>query len=426
MPCAGFVADTGEDRARVSGILADALVVVFTPGMSLRAWEAAGLLEREWAIYERLASSYGRLVLVTFGGRDEAALAATLNPRVGLVCNDSGLDEARYAGTLAERVAGLLKSSQSVVVKTNQLPSGPSAVRIAGGLREAEPERRVALVARGGYLHSRFVAYERGPQSPEAARAAAEEQELCAAADVVVGTTREMLEDLSWRYAVDPAALRLVPNYVLTDRDPALGEERQNGVVLYSGQLTRRKRVDLLIRAVAGLPESLKAGVTLRIIGRGPEESRLKALGAELAVRCDFQPRIPHRELLEQMSSCTIYAQASELEGHPKTVLEAMAAGAPVIVADSTGLGVVVQNGVTGLRVSPDTETFANAIGALLADPEWRRMLGSAAARAVRDACGIDRVVGLELGAHGLALERCGAGGRIGAGARGWARGSAA
>lgn len=407
-------------------MLAEALVVVFTPGMSLRAWESAGLLEREWALYERLGTRYGRVVLVTFGGRDEAALASTLSPRVDLVCNDSGLEDAAYPATLGPRVTSLLETSATVVVKTNQLPSGPAAVCIVDSLRESDPRRRVALVARGGYLHSRFVAYEKGPQSPEAAQAAAEEQELCSAADVLVGTTREMLEDLSWRYAVDPAALALVPNFVLTDHEPVLSDEREQGLILYSGQLTRRKRVDVLISAMAGLPEALRSGVTLRIIGRGPDEGRLKRQADELGVRCEFLTRIPHRELLEQMSRCTIYAQASELEGHPKTVLEAMAAGAPVIVADTNGLGVVVHNGVTGLRVTPDAETFTNAIGALLADPDWRRMLGIAAARSVRETCGIDRVVGLEVAAHGLALARCAARGALGAKARPLARGSAA
>ena len=76
--------------------------------------------------------------------------------------------------------------------------------------------------------------------------------------------------------------------------------------------------------------------------------------------------------------------------------------------------------------MNPDAETFANAIGALLGDPEWRRMLGSAAARTVRETCGIDRVVGLEIAAHKLGLERCAARDRAEPGALSWTRESAA
>ena len=87
-------------------------------------------------------------------------------------------------------------------------------------------------------------------------------------------------------------------------------------------------------------------------------------------------------------------AQASALEGHPKTVIEAMALGAAVVVADAPGLGEVVTHGVTGLRVEAQPGPIADAIGFLLDEP-WREQMGhgaGAVAGAVR--AGRDRAAG--------------------------------
>jgi glycosyltransferase involved in cell wall biosynthesis len=97
--------------------------------------------------------------------------------------------------------------------------------------------------------------------------------------------------------------------------------------------------------------------------------------------------------------------QASELEGHPKTVLEAMSAGAAVIVANSPGLGDVVMHGATGLRVSLDSEAFSRAISEMLNDADWRDALGAGAARMVHATLGLSAIAPKEIEAHQYALH---------------------
>lgn len=385
--------------------IADTLVLAFASGVTLQDWKRAGLIEREWALYERLRPYYGQVILVTYD-QDKSDFSDDLGPNVRVVCNDTKLPRSEFMLAAPEKVAALC--SGSVVVKTNQLGSGLIAVRIAERLRQADPSRRVALIARGGYLWSRFVSREQGANSNAAMEAGLVERELCTSADLVVGTTREMIEDLEWRYGLDAAAARVVPNYVLTDVPFRESTERQAGLILYAGQLTVRKRVDLLIDAIARLPENLREQVTFRVIGTGPEEEHLKALAATKAIRAEFIPRMPHRQLLEEMSRCAIFAQASELEGHPKAVLEAMATGAAVVIAESPGLGSVAQNGVTGLRVIGEPDAFTHALGALLSDDDWRGILGSAASRIVRESLGLDIIIEEEIAAHREAVRRAG------------------
>jgi glycosyltransferase involved in cell wall biosynthesis len=221
---------------------------------------------------------------------------------------------------------------------------------------------------------------------------------------MVVGTTDDMVDDLAWRYALNPGQTRVIPNYVLADGMVVPSDGRDKSTVLYAGQLVARKRVDVLIEAVAS--DELRDRVKLKIVGEGREEPRLRELARKLGASVEFGARVPHRELLTLMESCTIYAQASELEGHPKTVLEAMAAGAPVLVAASPGLAEVIDHGSSGLRVQPTAEAFALAINDLLQDPEWRDLLGATAARIVRARFGLPTVLREEIEVHRVALSR--------------------
>lgn len=385
--------------------IADSLVLVFTEGMSLRAWRDTGMLEREWALYQRLASRYGRIVLVTYGGQDEErVLASVAGPeisKVTVISNQSVRPVRDFATAVPTLVLRALGGLRSAVVKTNQMAGGEVAVAIAHMLRDSG--QRVGLVARGGYLWSRFVAFEAGANSPQHESVARRERALCDAADLVVGTTAAMLEDLAWRYHLPQAKTRLIPNYVLTEPPPVIGE-RERGVVLYAGQLVARKRVAILIEAVSLLDPELRERTTLEVIGEGSERAALEAQAARLNVKCVFKNRVPHTQLLERMRACSLYVQASELEGHPKTVIEAMASGAAVVIADSPGLAEVVSHGVTGICVQPEPQAFAHAMGGLLDDASWRETLGAAAATQSREMYGIGTIVELEASAHESAL----------------------
>ncbi|MCH7960781.1 MAG: glycosyltransferase [Planctomycetes bacterium] len=386
-------------------LIADAFVLTFTSGISLRSWADMGLLEREWALYRRLESHYGRILLVTYGSSEDEAMAASLGPNVEAVCNHDGLDSAAYIARVPRLVAERLRDAGTVVVKTNQMMGGEAAIEITRNLRQSG--KRVGFVARGGYLWSRFEAVELGSSTDEAIHAGSRERELCLAADVVVGTSIAMTGDLSWRHGLDPDRTLLVPNYVLPEAPVRDSHERDARTILYAGQLIKRKRVDLLIEAVAQLKE-LGTETTLSIIGEGPERGRLQILADERGIDARFELRIPHTQLLERMSRCTIYAQVSALEGHPKTVLEAMSTGAAVVLTDSPGLGRVVQHGLTGLVMLPQPEAIARAFEGLVGDGAWRDAMGTAGRESVTRAFGLDHVLRLEMGAHRMALEVAG------------------
>lgn len=395
MPLDHLSSSPHPDASPPQSPIADALVLFFTDGISLHDWHATGLIGREWALYQRLAPHFRHLILVTYGSAD-APHAAALVPAPVLISNDQRLPREQYPLTIPARLAAEFTRLQirTAILKSNQFATGPVLVHAADELRRQD--HRVGIVARGGYLWSKLASIEKSPDSPEAHRAAAAEATLCRAADIVISTTARIVEDLSWRYHVPAARLRTIPNYVISDASPLSSAPRDPNRLLFAGRLVPVKRVDLLIRAVADLPAALRDRCVLEIVGDGPLLPTLKALAKETGVACDFVPRMPHEVLLERMARCALYLQASASEGHPKTVLEAMSVACPVIVADTPGLGDVVRQGVTGIKVASDPASFAHAISELLADDDWRETLGQAAALEIRRSLALDAVVPLE------------------------------
>jgi glycosyltransferase involved in cell wall biosynthesis/SAM-dependent methyltransferase len=397
--------------------LADALVLVFTGGVSLREWHDAGGLQREWALYHRLVPAhYPRMIAVTHGGADDLAIArhADLGAAVTIVCNDTGLERAAYEASVPARVRDLLgvHDAGRVLVKTNQFKGGGLAFSVAAELRAAGIA--AALLARAGYHWSRHVARDEGSASPAAAEAAALEGELCRAADLVAVTTALIADDLRWRHALPEDRVRVVPNYVVDEAAdasaaPAGAAMRIPGSVLVAGRLHPRKRVDLAIRAAAACP-SLR---TLTIVGDGPDRAALERLARDLRVPAVFTGRLDHHDLLDRMARTEVFLQCALFEGHPKTVLEAMATGAGVVVADTPGLGDVVRDNHTGVRVPFDPDApndasaarFAESLESLLTDHDLRTRLARAAARHVHATMSLSAVLPLELAAHRAALS---------------------
>ena len=389
--------------------IADALILTFTERTALADWARAGVLERELALYRRLEAQVGRVVFVTWGQDEEDRLiGARAWPGLRILTHTGDAGSAEAGERLAREAQELLPEGARVVVKTNQFPGGELAVNLTRALRRAGHE--TALIARGGYPWSRFEALQHGPGSAQAALAGQREGALAWAADLLVGTTRAMIDDLCWRHGLPADRAALVPNFVMDDAAPTPGEIRDERTVLFAGRLVEQKRVDRLIDGAA----IARGGVRLLIVGDGPLGPALRARALARGVDAEFRPRVAHDELLGLMRRCAAYAQPSDYEGHPKTVLEAMACGCAVLVTRGPGLSDAVDDGRTGVVVEPEPGVIARALDALLEDPARRAALGAAASASVRQECSLRRVGELEVEAYerALASARGGARGR--------------
>jgi len=159
------------------------------------------------------------------------------------------------------------------------------------------------------------------------------------------------------------------------------------------GRLHRQKGFTDLITALAQVREHLPA-VRLLLVGdgelRGDLEAHAQALGlSEVVTFAGLRTDIP--EILAELD---LFALPSLWEGLPNVVLEAMAAGLPVVATAVGGTPEVVVDGVSGLLVPPhDPAALAEALVFLLRDPGMRRKIGQAGRKRVGQCFSVGQMV---------------------------------
>ncbi len=166
-------------------------------------------------------------------------------------------------------------------------------------------------------------------------------------------------------------------------------EQAQDRLLVVScGQLERYKGMHLLVEACARL-RAEGIPVECRIVGEGPRRSQLEEQIAELQLTGHVQllGAQPHAQVARLFGEADVFALASELGGKSgrrdviaNVVVEAMAAGLPVVASRIPGAEELVEDGVTGFLVPPNrVDEIVVAIRQLAADATERRRIGTAA-----------------------------------------------
>lgn len=213
------------------------------------------------------------------------------------------------------------------------------------------------------------------------------------ACDLIIAPSQGMREVLA-RFGV-VSSVEVVPNgvdisYFLTPVEPfsraELGFNDQDLLLIYTGRLGPEKNLPLLLRAFAGAFKAYE-NLALLIVGAGPErdnlEDRVRHMG--IADRVRFTGMVPYPQLPRYLAVADAFATASVTEVHPYTVIEAMAAGLPVLGINSPGVGDTVEDGVTGLLASEnDLAEFTAKMVRLVIDGECRAEMGRQARGAAR------------------------------------------
>lgn len=200
------------------------------------------------------------------------------------------------------------------------------------------------------------------------------------AASAVIVTTAERqaeVERLGIRRIV------LVPNAVdLETFRPAPKNQSRDLQLLFVGRIERQKNLRPLLTALAASP--LKDRIELVCIGSGSEVDAIRELAQRLQVRVRFLGTIAHHDLPAYYAAADAFVMPSLLEGHPKTLLEALASGLPCLVSSSVGQVVGLQAGQNALFTDLSAGDLPKKI-LELGQPELRRRLG-AGARAFAEA----------------------------------------
>jgi glycosyltransferase involved in cell wall biosynthesis len=203
-----------------------------------------------------------------------------------------------------------------------------------------------------------------------------------AEAEAVIVTTPELASYVR-EHARSPQAVHLLPNAVdSTQFRPVARSAASVPTVLYVGRLSAEKNLSTLIAAAAKL--RVRCELALRFVGDGPLRDTLAAEAASAGVRLEILPVVEHGRLPAIYAAADVFVLPSFTEGHAKVLIEAMSCGLPCIASNVGGNQTAVDDGRTGLLVSPrDAGSFAEAIERLLLDREVARRIGAAARQEV-------------------------------------------
>ena len=211
-------------------------------------------------------------------------------------------------------------------------------------------------------------------------------------ADAVVAPSRVTANELESDYGCRVAAV--IANGIrpldLPPRPPA-----EPGVeVLYAGRLRTRKAVAVLIEAFARVHDQTP-NARLRLAGDGEQrpalEAQVRQLGLAEAVH--FAGAVPHDRMPGLYAAADIFCLPSLYEGFPLAILEAMAAGLPVVATRVAGNPEAVEDGVHGRLVEvEDVAALAAALLDLIEDDEGRRRMGRQARQRVDQEFSIERI----------------------------------
>jgi len=164
----------------------------------------------------------------------------------------------------------------------------------------------------------------------------------------------------------------------------ALGLPAEARLLLYVGRLDREKNLEFLLEAFAVVAARLP-GVELLLVGRGTRGAALRELAARRGVgaRVHFPGGVPRDAVVRYYQAADLFVFASTTETQGLAVLEAMSVGVPVVAVRASGVEEAVVDGVTGLLVPEDPETFAAAAQLVLTDRDLAAKLASGAREAV-------------------------------------------
>ncbi len=203
------------------------------------------------------------------------------------------------------------------------------------------------------------------------------------AADGCVFQTREASEYF-------PKSVRdksiIIPNYIDV-HDSEINEANTDFIkplydIIFIGRFDiRQKRQDLMIKAFSKVLKNYP-DLLLAFFGDGPDIDKIKKLSEHYGISNNILFNGVTKDIYAELRKSKIYVLTSDYEGIPNSLMEAMAAGLPVISTNCSpgGAKLLISDKVNGLLVNRDNvDELAKAITYLLENPEARKRLGSEA-----------------------------------------------
>ncbi|HEY5675000.1 MAG TPA: glycosyltransferase [Malonomonas sp.] len=214
----------------------------------------------------------------------------------------------------------------------------------------------------------------------------------------VVAVTAEVAQSIRQEQRLAPGRLVVIRNGIRPEdyRLPAEQAGRLKTIrtlrIGAVGRLIAEKRLDRFIQLIAACRQRYPE-VRGVIIGAGPEQSKLEMLVRDLALKEQVQFLGQRQDIAEQLSQLDLLINCSDREGLSRAILEAMAAGLPVIATAVGGNGDLIHDGVNGrLVAAEDPDEMLRAVIQIHENPDLAKQFAEQAYQRVLESYSLSRM----------------------------------
>lgn len=293
---------------------------------------------------------------------------------------------------------GMLRQNGVIIrtCQTGRIASPASFWRLKREIRRSSPDLVLTQAFRAN-LWGRFAAISQGRRVVASVRATYSylppayfpvERMLGRRSAAVITPSRATTRFMIDRVGVPGQRLMTIPNGVeASDFQPeadGAGFRKKWAIpegilILAAGRLVPQKNFPGVLDAF-GRASSRIPGATLIIAGSGRERRELESLAGQRGLACRFVGELNRVDMAMAFGAADCVCSLSQFEGMPNVVLEAMAAGRAIVVAEVDGVPELIEHGVSGLLVPPNhTQAAADALVELGTSRALRGRLGLAA-----------------------------------------------
>ncbi|MCK4793645.1 MAG: glycosyltransferase family 4 protein, partial [Desulfobacteraceae bacterium] len=131
--------------------------------------------------------------------------------------------------------------------------------------------------------------------------------------------------------------------------------------------------------------------------GSGEQEEQLRESAIKDNITANFLGNIPNHELPKILNEHELFILPSLWEGMPKTLLEAMACGCPVLGTDIDGIREVIKHGENGILCNTNSKSIREAIISIMEDKALRHPLAKNARRTIEEEFSLSKLIEKEL-----------------------------
>jgi glycosyltransferase involved in cell wall biosynthesis len=264
-----------------------------------------------------------------------------------------------------------LREHEHVVVHIHFASRGSTLRKLVLAWLALDADAPLILHAHGGYFHEFFA------RLPRVAQRIVER--TFRRADCFVVLSSQWRHFYTRELRIPPERVRVLPNP--TSLPPVVPNRAGRAQVqfVFLGRIGENKGAFVLLKAFAALPAELRQRTRLVFAGDG-EVDKLRSLAAEFGDAVEVHTWVSSQQRDALLAASDVFILPSYLEGVPMSLLEAMAAGLPVITTPVGGIPDVVTHEVEGLLVPPrDLHALTVAMRSLIEDESQRLRCGERA-----------------------------------------------